>query len=318
MLATPVFAGSSDSGLDLIKDEQDLVIIANPAERPQPFAPEMIIASLALNWLDNNGSDVLGFAPKDFPNLRLRPPLLLAGVFTARRFGEGKIQARGGNPRPGKFGEIIRLARIGVSKTQGVAAAPVKGPFKVEDFRAAFPKAGSQILAHFPIHGRLERVFHGHRASLDKEVALQWGEAHHPVEGLHELGVRMGINIRIGHFGRGGREQILLHSWTLKIGMVIADGERTVKTIKIEQLTPADLIHQVAPLALFQIDDDAKAIDQDVFLQGGNYFFRRKFLVCAHFTYLQHDCVVSKCQTMPCLRNRPNPRIDTTDINPKE
>jgi len=48
MLATPVPSGEPHPGLDFVEDQQNVIFIANPSQRLQPFTAEMIVAALAL------------------------------------------------------------------------------------------------------------------------------------------------------------------------------------------------------------------------------------------------------------------------------
>src|SRR4051812_33785418 len=110
MLAAPVPASCTRAALDLVEDEEDIVLVANFAKGPQPFAAKMVVAALALNRLDDERGNVMPFALEESADLRLGPGFAPAHVLAAQRFGEGKIQARSGHSGPGELCEVIGLA----------------------------------------------------------------------------------------------------------------------------------------------------------------------------------------------------------------
>ncbi len=58
MLAAPVAAGRSHAALHFVENEQHFVLVADAAQRLQPFAAEMIVAAFALDRLDDDRGDV--------------------------------------------------------------------------------------------------------------------------------------------------------------------------------------------------------------------------------------------------------------------
>ena len=58
MLAAPVAAGRAHPALHFVENEEHFVLVADPAQRLQPFAAEMIVAAFALDRLDNDRGDV--------------------------------------------------------------------------------------------------------------------------------------------------------------------------------------------------------------------------------------------------------------------
>ena len=58
MLTAPVAAGDAHPALHFVENEQHFILVADPAERLQPFATEMIVATFTLDRLDNNRGDV--------------------------------------------------------------------------------------------------------------------------------------------------------------------------------------------------------------------------------------------------------------------
>src|SRR2546427_7024833 len=125
MLAAPVPA-SGQAGLDLVEYQQDIELIAEPAERFQPFATKMIVAAFTLDRLDDDCGNIDGLAPENVAHLCFGPLFSFAHIFSAFRLRQREIEAWRHGPRPRKFGEIIRLARFRIGAAQGVAPAAIK------------------------------------------------------------------------------------------------------------------------------------------------------------------------------------------------
>src|SRR5436190_23773881 len=58
MFAAPVASRCAHAALHFIKDEKNLVLVANLSQFQQPFAPEMIVTAFTLNRFDDNGADI--------------------------------------------------------------------------------------------------------------------------------------------------------------------------------------------------------------------------------------------------------------------
>src|SRR4029453_10046197 len=58
MFAAPVATGGTHAALHLVKNEKDIVFVANLSQPLQPFTTEMIVTALTLDRLDDNGADV--------------------------------------------------------------------------------------------------------------------------------------------------------------------------------------------------------------------------------------------------------------------
>ncbi len=58
VLARPHRAGAADAGLHLVDDEQDAVLVAQPAQVGEPAGGRHDVAALALDRLDEDGGDV--------------------------------------------------------------------------------------------------------------------------------------------------------------------------------------------------------------------------------------------------------------------
>src|SRR5438477_9895134 len=100
MLTAPHLTGDTHAALHFVEDEKDVVFVADLAELFQPFAPEMIIAALALDRFDDDGADVdLMFVDVSmdclFGFFLTRTDVALAIVFRQRKIGVWT-----GNTRP--------------------------------------------------------------------------------------------------------------------------------------------------------------------------------------------------------------------------
>src|SRR5258708_1432941 len=69
MLTAPVFSGDTHAALDFVEDEQYFIFVADGAEGLQKLTSKMIVASFALDWLNNDRGYVGAFLSKDLSNL---------------------------------------------------------------------------------------------------------------------------------------------------------------------------------------------------------------------------------------------------------
>src|SRR5208282_6521008 len=150
--------------------------------------------------------------------------------------GQGKVQAWGGDARPGELGEVGDLAGVGVRQAQRIAAASVEGALEVDDFGPAFAAFGGEVLPDLPVHGGLEGVLDGDGPALDEEVTVQGGQVHHPGEITDERGVLDGIDIRVGHLELGSSEEVGFDFRAVEVGMVEADRLCGVEAVEVNQL----------------------------------------------------------------------------------
>ena len=61
----------------------------------------------------------------------------------------------------------------------------------MQDLRAALAMARRHVLAHFPIHRRLQTILDRHRAALDEKVTLQRRQPDYSLEGLYKLRISL-------------------------------------------------------------------------------------------------------------------------------
>src|SRR5207237_813778 len=60
MFAAPVPSGDTHAALHLVENEKHVKLVAQPAQRREPFAAKMIVAAFALDRLDDDGGYVDG------------------------------------------------------------------------------------------------------------------------------------------------------------------------------------------------------------------------------------------------------------------
>src|SRR6202522_769265 len=106
MLAAPVFAGDAHAALHFVKNQQNIVVVAQTAEQLKKFGSEMVVAAFALNWFKDNGGDVHGLLREYVTKLFFRPLFLFNDIRQALGLRQGKIQHGGADSRPRKFREI--------------------------------------------------------------------------------------------------------------------------------------------------------------------------------------------------------------------
>ncbi len=63
MFAAPISAGGAHAALHFVENQEHFVLVADAAERSQPFAAEMIVATFALDRLDDDRGDVDAASP---------------------------------------------------------------------------------------------------------------------------------------------------------------------------------------------------------------------------------------------------------------
>src|SRR6266571_4161803 len=140
---------------------------------------------------------------------------------------------------------------------------------KMQDLRAALVRQlPDYVLAHLPIHRRLQTILYSKRAALDKKVALQRRQPHYALERRYKLGVALRINIRVRDLDFRRAQQIASHLRFIEMRMVESDRHRAEKSVKINQSAIIDCVVQIRAAAFVEIDDDLETIEQDVLLDG--------------------------------------------------
>src|SRR5213076_3439131 len=73
----------------------------------------------------------------------------------------------------GRSGYTMSLTNTDPRKTDGVAAAPMKGAAEMQNLCAAFAVARCHVFAHLPVHRRLQTIFDRERAAFDEKITLE-------------------------------------------------------------------------------------------------------------------------------------------------
>src|SRR6185436_9637582 len=169
------------------------------------------------------------------------------------------------------------------------------------------------ILAHLPVHGRLQCVFHRQRAAIDEKVTLHSGQAHHPMKRANEHGEVFRIDVRIGDLCACRIRQVLLHFSSIELRMIEPDRQRTKETVEVEETPSAGRIPKIGTAAFREIDYDSKTVGQYVLLKFREHDLRRSWGHRLHSTtkYVSAE----KCQTTHCQHDAP---INTSAFQPLE
>ena len=83
-LEAPHPPGEADAGLDLVEDEEHLVLVAELPERGEELGAEVVVASLALDRLDDEGRHVVPVLDEGLLHLRDREGLDLLHALRSR------------------------------------------------------------------------------------------------------------------------------------------------------------------------------------------------------------------------------------------
>ena len=144
----------------------------------------------------------------------------------------------------------------------------MEGVLEMQDLGAALAMAGRDIFSDLPIHRRLERVLDREGAAFDEEITLERRQPTHPGKGFDKLGVARRVNIRVRDLDRRGAGQFLLHCRLLEMRMIVADRHRTEEAVEIDQARIGRSIVQIGAAAFLVIEHNAKAIEQNMLLEG--------------------------------------------------
>ena len=196
-------------------------------QRLQELGPEVVVAALGLDGLDEDGGDVVGVRPRRPARSRrahccsaATTSLSTSGVTGKRSFGF--VDAR-----PGELREEVGLDRVGVGEGQGVAGAAVEGLAEVEDLLALLARdALRPVPAHLPVEGRLERVLDAEGAALDEERVAHVRGHGQAAEGVDELRVLDAVEVGERRLELRHPVQDLQELRVLHLRVVVADRVR--------------------------------------------------------------------------------------------
>ncbi len=224
----------------------------------------MVVAALALDWLDDDRRDVVLVLLEGVPHLRdgeRLPRLHVLGVLRVER--ETSLGAQ--HARPVELREVRRLPGIRrVRERERVARAAVEGLLEVEHLVPALLTVTSRkVLPYLPVEGRLQRVLHAQGAA---PVPCR-GHRVRP-ERLHELRHLHRVDVRVGRIVERRAQKLGREVRALHAGMVHADGIRREEGEEIQELLPVAGIEEVDPLALLEIEDEVETVGEHALRDG--------------------------------------------------
>src|SRR5436305_12346741 len=235
MFTAPVATRRAHAALHLVENEKDIVFVDARSQFLQPFTPEMIVTTLALDRLDDDGADVDVTLVDEIADLALGLLFARNHIGFSLRFWQRKIDVRTRDSRPVELSEQVRLARIGIRQAHGVTAASMKSPAEMQDLRAALAMACRHVLAHLPIHCRLQTILDCQRAALDEKITLQRRQTDYALKGLDKLRVALRVNVGVGDFDFRRTEKIALDCGIIKIRVIEPDRHRAKESIEIDE-----------------------------------------------------------------------------------
>ena len=197
LLVGPRRPGEAAPGLHLVDDEQRVVAVAELLQRLEERGPEVVVAALALDRLDDRAGDVVRVRRERGAGLREGGPLPVVLL------GRGDAGAHVGvvDPRPVELREAGDLDRVGVGQRHRVAGPAVERLAQVQHpgaERGVDPVR--PVPPRLPVERDLERVLDRERAALDEEQVGERRVAQHPGEGVDEAGHRDGVDVGVARF----------------------------------------------------------------------------------------------------------------------
>src|SRR6266436_7728873 len=154
----------------------------------------MIVASLALDRLDNNRANVDVALLNEITDLALGFLFPLNHVRLAFRFRQRKIDGWTRNAGPIEFRKQIRFTRIGIGQAHRVTGPSMERMPEMQNLCAAFAVTRSHVLPDFPIHRCLQTILHRKRAALDEQITLEWRQTKDALKRRHKFSVPSRVN----------------------------------------------------------------------------------------------------------------------------
>ena len=111
VLMSPHLARGSQSGLDFIVDQEDLVLVTNLAQRPVKLGAKMIVSAFSLDRFQDQTGDIVNVSfdsGPDLPHRLLLQRLDLLQISTL----QGKPALRIDDSRPVELRKILGLTQI--------------------------------------------------------------------------------------------------------------------------------------------------------------------------------------------------------------
>jgi hypothetical protein len=159
----------------------------------------------------------------------------------------------------------------------------------MEDLVAAAIVSIRPIALRLPVEGSLHGVFHREGAAgNEEEMGKGIGDGDLP-ERLDERRELPRVHVAVGGIAERRSHQRSEKRLVLHLRMVVADWQRREVPIAVEVLLALQGIHYDGTVRLLEIDDDVKAVDQDIALQrrkdgfSGNGDRTHRRLLCDRF-----------------------------------
>ena len=230
----------------------------------QERRPEVVVAALGLDGLDDDGGDVVGVVLEGLLHL-LQRALLGRGHVLLHFRRDREAQLGIVHARPAELGEEIGLLGVGVGEGQGVAAAAVEGLAEVQDLLSLLAGHAPRAVAPgLPVEGDLQRVLDGEGAAFDEERVVQVRGDRDARERLHEPRVLDGVDVgqrglELGHAGEDAEEVRVLH-----LRVVVADGRGAEERHEVEVLAAVTAVVEPGAVALVVVEDEVEPVREHV------------------------------------------------------
>lgn len=131
VLMGPELASGADAGLHLVDNHQDVLLLGNLAQAAEEFGRGMVVTTLRLDGLNNNGSD--GVVPGGNQALRfLEAALLLGGILSCVLL-EGVLELGERGSRPVKRGDVHLVDSLAAGGGQTAKGAAVEAMVEGKD-----------------------------------------------------------------------------------------------------------------------------------------------------------------------------------------
>ena len=261
----PELAGCADTGLDLVDDKEHVVAFCDVAEALEESRGSVVVTTLGLNGLDDDGGDGLGELLDQA--LRLLEAALLLGGVLRRKLVERVLEGREGGLGPVEGGDVELVDGLGAGGGQTAEEAAVEALLEGHDGHVGGTRGlvdhgridvglgelgivASTLLLALPHEGGLVCELVGVGAGLGSEdlVETLGGDGQNasledvgPVV-LGEVAERRAVDDGRGHFGGSGCE--------LQAGVVVAHGDRGNLGVDVEEDVAVKVGNTTMPLAV--------------------------------------------------------------------
>ena len=173
------------------------------------------------------------------------------------------------------------------------------------------------VPAALPVERDLERVLDGERAALDEEQVRQRRVAQHPRERGDEVGVRGGVDVRVGRLVQRDLAELGDEAGVVgQAGVVEAQRRRREERVEVEVALTGPGVDDARAAAALEVDDEGGGVGQEVRGEHLVHLVRRQSGVSrpCRLLWSRTGRKIS-CQTGRARENR-RVRPRTTRVNP--